>query len=376
MTSVNISQNQAYNLGLNQRMQWYGGQMGLTFNNGRNYSNSSNSTFNPSYNSSLRVNYTQPILANFKIDNQRNALRTTVIQRQMSDVALQSTIENTKSNVRTAYWALRQAIERIEIQRLSLLLAQQVVADNKIKVEIGTMAPIDQTTAEVQEAQSEQALLNAQVQWTTAELVLKRLIVGGPDDELYRSTLNPTTSPGFELQSVDIAAAIQNATAQRTDIVQQRQNLDVSNLNLEVSKDATKPQLDLTGSYQLAGTGGLSKDQTGNYFDALFALGTLNTPTWTVGLNFNYPIGMAAARASLRARRDPARTRRSRGSRSPSCRSRPRSPTPGWRCRTPGCSSRPRRSRARPRRRTPPPSRRASTSACRTRTTSPRRSTT
>ena len=161
-------------------MQWYGGQIGLTFNNGRNYSNSSNSTFNPSYNSSLRVNYTQPILANFKIDNQRNALRTTVIQRQMSDVALQSTIENTKSSVRTAYWALRQAIERIEIQRLSLLLAQQVVADNKMKVEIGTMAPIDQTTAEVQEAQSEQALLNAQVQWTTAELVLKRLIVGRP----------------------------------------------------------------------------------------------------------------------------------------------------------------------------------------------------
>jgi len=298
VVSLNISQAQQYNLGLNQRMQWYGGQLGLSFNNGRSYTNSSNSTFNPSYNSNLRVNYTQPLLANFKIDNQRNALKTNVIQRQMSDVALQSTIENTKSSVRNAYWALRQAIERIEIQRLSLLLAQQVVADNKVKVEIGTMAPIDQTTAEVQEAQSEQALLNAQVQWTTAELALKRLIVGGPDDDLYKSTLNPTTSPGFELQNVDIASAIQNATAQRTDIVQQRQNLDVSNLNLEVSKDATKPQLDLTGSYQLAGTGGLSSNQQGNYFDALFALGTLNTPTWTVGLNFNYPIGMAAARAS------------------------------------------------------------------------------
>jgi outer membrane protein TolC len=160
------------------------------------------------------------------------------------------------------------------------------------------MAPIDQTTAEVQEAQSEQALLNAQVQWTTAELTLKRLIVAGPDDELYHSTLNPTSNPGFELQNVDIAAAVQNAIAQRTDIVQQRQNLDVSNLNLELSKDATKPQLDLTGSYQLAGTGGTTKDAAGNYFDALYALGTLNTPTWTLGLNFNYPIGMAAAKAS------------------------------------------------------------------------------
>ncbi|HKV99261.1 MAG TPA: TolC family protein [Vicinamibacterales bacterium] len=299
VVSLNINQAQQYNLGVNQRVQWYGGTFGVSFNNGRTYSNSSNSIFNPSYSSSLRLNYTQPLFQNLKIDSNRNALRTTVIQRQISDVALQSTIENTKANVRTAYWALRQAIERIEIQRLSLLLAQQVVADNKVKVEIGTMAPIDQTTAEVQEAQSEQALLNAQVQWTTAELALKRLIVAGPEDELYRSTLNPTTRPGFELQNVDIPSAIQNATAQRTDIVQQRQNLDISNLNLEVSKDATKPQLDMTGSYQLAGTGGLSKDQSGNYFDALYALGTLNTPTWTLGLNFNYPIGMAAARASL-----------------------------------------------------------------------------
>ncbi len=298
VTSVNISQAQTYNVSLNQRTQWYGGQMGLTFNNGRNASNSTNNLFNPSYNSTFRVNYTQPILANFKIDSQRNALRTTVIQRQISDVALQSTIENTKSSVRTAYWSLRQAIERIEIQRLSLQLAQQVVADNKVKVEIGTMAPIDQTTAEVQEAQSEQALLNAQVQWTTAELTLKRLIVSGPDDDVYKSTLNPTSGPSFELQNVDIQGAVTGAIAQRTDIVQQRQNLDVSNLNLELSKDATKPQLDVTGSYQLAGTGGLSKDENGNYFDALFALGTLNTPTWTVGLNFNYPIGMASAKAS------------------------------------------------------------------------------
>ncbi|HUL72317.1 MAG TPA: TolC family protein, partial [Vicinamibacterales bacterium] len=303
-TSTITSQTQSYNIGLQKRLQFYGGQMGLTFTSSRATTNSLNTTRNPNYQSSFRLNFTQPLLVNFAIDNQRNALRTSIVQRQISDVALQGTIENTKASVRAAYWALRQAIERIEIQRLSLQLAQQVVADNKVKVEIGTMAPIDQTTAEVQEAQSEQALLNAQIQWTTAELALKRLLVAGPDDPLYHATLNLTSAPSFELQNVDIDAAIKNALAQRTDIVQQRQNLDVTNMNLEVTKNATKPQLDLTGSYQLAGSGGPQLNRgvvvaNGSYFDALQNIIGFDIPTWTVGLNFNYPIGMASAKASL-----------------------------------------------------------------------------
>ncbi len=303
-TSTITSQSQSYNIGVSKRLQWYGGQMGFTFISSRATTSSLNTTRNPNYQGSFRLNYTQPLLANFRIDNQRNSLRTTVIQRQISDVALQGTIENTKASVRAAYWALRQAIERIEIQRLSLELAKQVVADNKVKVEIGTMAPIDQTTAEVQEAQGEQALLNAQVQWTTAELALKRLIASGSDDEIYRSTLSPTSSPTFELQTVDIPGAIQNALAQRTDIIQQRQNLQVTDLNLDVTKNQTKPQLDLTGSYTLAGSGGPQFNKgvivsDGSYFDALQNILGFDIPTWTLGLQFNYPIGMAAAKAAL-----------------------------------------------------------------------------
>ncbi len=298
------SQTQSYNIALNKRLQYYGGQMGLSFVSSRATTSSLNTTRNPNYQGSFRLNYTQPLLANMSIDTQRNALRTNVIQRQITDVALQGTIENTKASVRTAYWALKQAIERIEIQRLSLDLAQQVVSDNKVKVEIGTMAPIDQTTAEVQEAQSEQALLNAQVQWTQAELALKRLLASGSDDPLYRSTIDPTSTPTFELQDVDIPGAIQTALAQRTDIVQARQNLQVTDLNLDVTRNQIKPQLDLTGSYQLAGSGGpqISKGviiSDGSYFGALSNIVGFDIPTWTVGLNFNYPIGMAAARASL-----------------------------------------------------------------------------
>jgi outer membrane protein len=303
-TSVITSQTQSYNISLSKRLAYYGGQMGVSFISSRATTSSLNTTRNPNYQGSFRLNYTQPLLVNLAVDSQRTAVKTNIVQRQITDVGLQNTIENTKYNVEAAYWNLRKAIESIEIQRLSLDLAQQVVSDNKVKVEIGTMAPIDQTTAEVTEAQSEQALLGAQVQWIQAELALKRLIAGGTEDPIYQATLDPTSNPTFELQDVDIPGAIKYALAQRTDIVQQRQNLQVTDLNLQLSKNQIKPELDLTGSYQLAGSGGPQLNRgviisDGSYFGALQNLLGFNIPAWTVGLNFTYPIGMASAKAGL-----------------------------------------------------------------------------
>ena len=76
-------------------------------------------------------------------------------------------------------------------------------------------------------------------------------------------------------------------------------------MNLEVTKNQTMPTLNLTGSYQVAGVGGPQFDRNhlpigdGGYFDALRGIGSLNTPTWTAAVQFNYPIGMMAQRASL-----------------------------------------------------------------------------
>ena len=97
------------------------------------------------------------MLAGFKIDQTRNQLRTLAVTRQVADLTLLSTIENTKANVRTAYWNLRQAIEQIEIQRRALDLARRLFEDNRVKVEIGTLAPIDTVQPEAQVATAEQA---------------------------------------------------------------------------------------------------------------------------------------------------------------------------------------------------------------------------
>jgi outer membrane protein TolC len=294
---VNVtSNNQRFNATYGQLFPWHGGSLSANFTNSRAGTNDITSRFNPQFSSGLSFTYTQPILAGFKMDNTRNQLRTLAISRQIEDIRLFTTIENTRSDVRQAYWALRSAIEQIEINRRALLLAQRSWDDSKIRVEIGALAPIETVQFESQVANADQALLDAQIRWRTADLNLKVLLASGNDDDIYKSTINPVDMPLVSIQAVDINGAVQTALAQRTDLVQQRKSLDINQLNLEVAKDLTKPQLDLSSGYNTNGQGGtrftngVITEDTG-YFGALRSLYTLNTSGWNAQLNFIIPVG-------------------------------------------------------------------------------------
>ena len=211
---------QTYNASLSQTTPWYGGRLSANFNNNRTETNNSFSTLNPSYRSSFSLNYTQPLLSGLKTDNQRTALKTQEIQGGISDLQLTSRVENISNQVRVAYLSLRALIEQIEIRRRSLAQAQLLLDNNRIRVQLGSMAEIQVVQAEAQVASAEQALLNAEVQWRNQELDFKSLLVSGWDDPLLQQTLNPTDLPAVEQQEVDIETAIEVALRERTDIRQ------------------------------------------------------------------------------------------------------------------------------------------------------------
>ena len=152
-----VTLTQTYGAGFTQSLSKYGGNYGVNFSTNRTSDNTLNNTRPLTYGGNTTLSYQQPLLQNFKIDNNRNSLRTQQVQRQIVDITLQQTIENTKASVRTAYWSLRRTIEQVEIQRRALELSQRLLQDNKTKVEIGTMAPIDIVQNESIVANNEQA---------------------------------------------------------------------------------------------------------------------------------------------------------------------------------------------------------------------------
>ena len=299
-----------YNASVTQPLPWYGGQFSADFNNGRTETTNSFATLNPSYSSTLSLSYSQPLLEGLKTDSRRTALETQTIQGQISEIQLDSREENIKSQVRRAYWALRATIDQIEIQRRSLAQARQLLEQNRVRVSLGTMSELQVVQAEAQVASAEQALLNAEIQWRNQELAFKSLMVDGPDDPLFRETVNPTELPAMDAPAVDIEAAVDTAMARRTDLRQQRRQLQITELELAVTRNGTLPSLDLSAGYSLRGVGGdlyqrsgLGGDaqlvDQGGYMDGLTSIWERETPTWNLSLNFSYPIGNRAAEASL-----------------------------------------------------------------------------
>lgn len=308
------TQRHNFNTSIDQALPWYGGSVGLGFNNSRTSTNNQFATLNPSYQSSVSLDYAQPLLAGLKTDNQRASLQTQEIQGDITEIQLEQRIENITEAVRQQYWGLRAAIEQIEIQRRNLAQAEQLLADNQVRVRLGTMAQIQVIQAEAQVASAEQALLNAEVQWRNQELGLKSLLIGGADDPLLYQTINPTELPTVGDQAVDIQSAIRVALSERTDIRQARSEREIAEIDLAVTSNNRLPDLNLSASYQLAGVGGTEYDRSGlggtpvlvsqgGYLDGLSSIAQLDQPTWSVSLNFSYPIGMRSAKAnSERAR--------------------------------------------------------------------------
>lgn len=299
-----------FNFGLSQQVPWYGGQFSMNFNNSRTETNSAFSTRNPSFRSSVSLDYSQPLLAGRSIDNQRASLTTQRIQGEITDLQVLSQIENITAQVRQAYWGLRSAIEQIEIQRQNLAQAQQLLEDNRIRVEEGDLAEIQVVQAESQVASAEQSLLNAQIQWRNQELALKRLLVGGADDPLLSETINPTEQPVLVEVEVDLEDAVDVALRERADIRQQRQQREIDEVNLEVTESNALPDLSLNASYSLSGVGGDLFDrselggepilvQPGGYVDGLESIADFDTPTWNVGVSASYPVGNDPAKANL-----------------------------------------------------------------------------
>ena len=316
------------NNGVQQNLKWGGGSYAVGFNNNRQEQSDLFATRNPVLNSSLTAAISQPLLRNFRTDAVRTQLKITKINQEMSETSLRATVVRTVANVRNAYWDLVFAIQAEEVAQNSLLLATKLVEDNRARVEVGTLAPLDVTQAEAEQATRRQAVAQARATHGTAELALKRLIVNGTEDPYWTANIEPVDRPTYTTETVDVAGAVRRALTSRTDLEQSKKQIQSNDVSIRSLSDAQLPALDLTASYGLAGIGGTqfvrppgaalgaapSQVIPSGFSDALSLLTNGRAPTWNFLVNFSYPLGQspaeaATARARLQQRQTIAQAR-------------------------------------------------------------------
>jgi outer membrane protein TolC len=301
-----------WNGGIAQSLPWLGGSYSLTLNNIKQTTSSNNTLFNPVYRPTWSFQLTQPLLRGRSIDGNRQSIQVTKINRDISDVQLRSTITNTLSNVREAYWNYVFAVQSVEVAQQQLNLANQLVADNQVRVQVGTMAPLDVFTAQSQAATARQNLTVAEGTMRTNQVALKQLIVAGTEDPLWNANIDPVDRPDFAPMNVDVEAAVKNALSARTDLQIAKKNLEANTVTTRYLREQLLPQADLVANYGWTGLGGtqfitqgsgLARTVVGTlpggYGDALSTLFRNLYPQWTVTLNLSYPLGLSSAEATV-----------------------------------------------------------------------------
>ena len=309
--SPNVS-TMTYNSGVTQNLRWGGGNYALTFNNNKVVSPTDQlARFDPQFNTTYLFSYTQPLLRGFRIDQTRQQMQTAVINRDNAELNVKARTTNTLAAVRAAYWDYVYSIQAVDVALQSLTLASKLLSDNKIRVEVGTMAPMDVVQAEAEEATRQQALTLANATMRTAELSLKRLIVSGTNDPLWSQHIEPTDKPDFQTVSIDVEGAVRSALQQRTDLQIARNAFESNNVLLKSQRNESLPDVDALVTYGASGLGGVQwnligsgLEQTrqgilvdGGYNTALRTLFNRDYPNWQFALNVNYPIGGNASEA-------------------------------------------------------------------------------
>ena len=295
-----------YNFGASTLLKT-GGSLRADFTNNRGATNSVFNTFNPSFNSAFQVTFNQPLLKNRKLDSARLNLRLTKRNREISDLQFRTIVVTTLASVRKLYYDLIYATENLEAQRKNLSLAQKFLNENQIKVNVGTLAPLDVVSAESEVAGREEGVVIAENALDEALDAIKRVIFPKNDPDSWKTLIVAKDRPTAEPVAADASAAISNALTKRIDYTIAKKNLETIENQLELAKQGLKPSLDLSAIYGTSGTGGTQITRSGlggpivstvpgGYGDALKQITALDFPNWSVGVNYTYPFGNHTAK--------------------------------------------------------------------------------
>jgi outer membrane protein TolC len=285
-----------------------GGTVFLDWRNNRQETNSLFATLNPSYRIDLDLTFTQPLLRDMgRLATERN-LTISRTNRDISRENFELQVTSVILQVEDAYWNLAEARAQLQVAEESLALAKQLHEQNQIRVEVGTLAPLELVQSEAGVAVREVEIIRARAAVGDRADVLRQLLNLERQGDLWALPVVPTSDPFADALEVDLDQAISTALASRPEI--RRKNLALQNQQLDVDyfRNQRRPRLDLALSYGLNGVGGdvtdrdlftgeVLSEQSGDYGDAIDQILDGDFDGWRVALNFAYPIQNRTASA-------------------------------------------------------------------------------
>jgi outer membrane protein TolC len=305
------------NFGLQQGFAT-GGALSVAWNNTRQSTNDPLFNLNPATSSSLAFTFTQPLLRGFGPAINRRYIRIARNNLRVADDVFRQQVIATVSGVVRLYWDLASLNEDVRVREEAVASAGHLLSDSKTQIETGTVAPIDVTRAEAELSRRKRDLQVAMSLVRQQEVVVK--------DYLTREKLSTRlqNAPIVLLDKMAVPEQepveplddlVTKALELRPDVAQARLQIANSEISLEGSKSALRPELDLVGSAQNNGLAGrlvpgalvpsslgggpAVNTLVGGYGTALSQVFNRNFPDYGVGLQLTIPLRNRTAQADV-----------------------------------------------------------------------------
>jgi outer membrane protein TolC len=237
---------------------------------------------------------TQPLLKNLWIDQTRLNIRVAKNRLLYSEHTLRLQVMQTISTLEQAYYDLIYNQENVVVQQKAVELAERLVVENRKRLEVGALAPLDLQSAEAQAATARAAVLQAQSVLGTQERLVKRLIT----DEYRNDWANVRLQPSGTLEAPVPVLNLQDSWAkglgQRPELAQAKLDVERQGIQLKYSYNQLFPELDVFGSFGYNGSGR-------EFSDALYDIQQTSREFYSFGGQISIPLGNRAARNAHKA---------------------------------------------------------------------------
>jgi outer membrane protein len=271
------------------------------------------SVINPSYNGTIQLILTQPLLKGFGPKVNRATTYQAERQKEIATAGLKARVLQTLFETEQAYWNLYNDLENMKVQQSSLEQSREVLKRAKEGERIGNQSAIDVLNAETAEAGWEDALVSARLRADLSESSLRKILNLPPVAPDSTERLVLSDQPAVEKVDITYDQALAAALVHRPEIIQADKQIAINTSQVGYWTNQLLPQLDLTLNGWSQGQSGvkyLYQDDNpltgiiigtivGSRWNAFRQALKGTYKSWSAQLNLTIPLADVFSRASL-----------------------------------------------------------------------------
>jgi outer membrane protein len=245
-----------WNFGITKTLATTNGTLGVNFTNNWFATNSAFSSVNPAYTPALELSLNQPLLRNFGNQFATINVRIAESNQKEAQYTYEQQLNDFVLKVGTDYWNVVRAEENLEVANKALAVAEDLVRQNQISVNVGVLAPLSLKEAQSEAATDLSNVYQAEGQLDSSRTALSQDVMYNPQHTFLPVMLEPVERANPQQMPQNDEESLELAMMYRPELASMREAIRSLLLQVKYAENQTLPQFNIGAQFGLTATAG------------------------------------------------------------------------------------------------------------------------